>query len=169
MSSKYIGSFSGDLEFLSNMYKIPIYFNESKYDNFQPDFKVYPSSENLYQALKCKYIKDRELFQNVNPHQSKKIGRTIQIRPDWEFKNHEYPFEIISDVRLEAMKLVIDLKFKNIELAEKLIALSDDKLIEFNNWGDRFFGICDGEGLDHLGKILRSKKQQIIKDKERIL
>lgn len=152
--SKYVGSFSGDLEFLSNMYKIPIYFNESKYDNFQPDFKVYPSSENLYQALKCKYIKDRELFQNVDPHKSKRIGRSIEIRSDWD------------NVRLEAMKLVIDLKFKNIELAEKLIDLPDDKIIEFNNWGDRFFGICNGEGLDHLGKILRAKKQQIIKDKQ---
>lgn len=152
--SKYIGSFSGDLEFLSNMYKIPIYFNESKYDNFQPDFKVYPSSENLYQALKCKYIKDRELFQNVDPYKSKRIGRSIEIRSDWD------------NVRLEAMKLAIDLKFKNIELAEKLIDLPDDKIIEFNNWGDRFFGICNGEGLDHLGKILRAKKQQIIKDKQ---
>lgn len=152
--SKYIGSFSGDLEFLSNMYKIPIYFNESKYDNFQPDFKVYPSSENLYQALKCKYIKDRELFQNVDPHKSKRIGKTIEIRYDWD------------NVRLEAMQLAIDLKFKNIELAEKLINLPDDKIIEFNNWGDRFFGICNGEGLDHLGKILRAKKQQIIKDKQ---
>lgn len=152
--SKYVGSFSGDLEFLSNMYKIPIYFNESKYDNFQPDFKVYPSSENLYQALKCKYIKDRELFQNVDPHKSKRIGRSIEIRSDWD------------NVRLEAMKLAIDLKFKNIELAEKLIDLPDDKIIEFNNWGDRFFGICNGEGLDHLGKILRAKKQQIIKDKQ---
>lgn len=152
--SKYIGSFSGDLEFLSNMYKIPIYFNESKYDNFQPDFKVYPSSENLYQALKCKYIKDRELFQNVDPHKSKRIGKTIEIRYGWD------------NVRLEAMQLAIDLKFKNIELAEKLINLPDDKIIEFNNWGDRFFGICNGEGLDHLGKILRAKKQQIIKDKQ---
>lgn len=152
--SKYVGSFSGDLEFLSNMYKIPIYFNESKYDNFQPDFKIYPSSENLYQALKCKYIKDRELFQNVDPHKSKRIGKTIELRCDWD------------NVRLEAMQLAIDLKFKNIELAEKLIDLPDDKIIEFNNWGDRFFGICNGEGLDHLGKILRSKKQQIIKDKQ---
>ena len=152
--SKYVGSFSGDLEFLSNMYKIPIYFNESKYDNFQPDFKIYPSSENLYQALKCKYIKDRELFQNVDPHKSKRIGRSIEIRSDWD------------NVRLEDMKLAIDLKFKNIELAEKLIDLPDDKIIEFNNWGDRFFGICNGEGLDHLGKILRAKKQQIIKDKQ---
>ena len=152
--SKYIGSFSGDLEFLSNMYKIPIYFNESKYDNFQPDFKVYPSSENLYQALKCKYIKDRELFQNVDPYKSKRIGKTIEIRYGWD------------NVRLEAMQLAIDLKFKNIELAEKLINLPDDKIIEFNNWGDRFFGICNGEGLDHLGKILRAKKQQIIKDKQ---
>lgn len=153
--SKYVGSFSGDLEFLSNMYKIPIYFNESKYNNFQPDFKVYPSSENLYQALKCKYIKDRELFQNVDPHKSKRIGKTIEIRSDWD------------NVRLEAMKLAIDLKFKNIELAEKLIDLPDGKIIEFNNWGDRFFGICNGEGLDHLGKILRAKKQQIIKDKDK--
>ena len=152
--SKYVGSFSGDLEFLSNMYKIPVYFNESKYDNFQPDFKVYPSSENLYQALKCRYVRDRELFQNVDPHKSKRIGRSIEIRSDWD------------NVRLEDMKLAIDLKFKNIELAEKLIDLPDDKIIEFNNWGDRFFGICNGEGLDHLGKILRAKKQQIIKDKQ---
>ena len=152
--SKYVGSFSGDLEFLSNMYKIPVYFNESKYDNFQPDFKVYPSSENLYQALKCRYVRDRELFQNVDPYKSKRIGRTIEIRSDWDA------------VRLEAMQVAIDLKFKNIELAERLITLPDDKIVEFNNWGDRFFGICNGEGLDHLGKILRAKKQQIIKDKQ---
>ena len=84
-----------------------------------------------------------------------------------EVHNHTYPSHYVSKGRDAAVSYgYIDLKFKNIELAEKLIDLPDDKIIEFNNWGDRFFGICNGEGLDHLGKILRAKKQQIIKDKQ---
>ena len=36
---------------------------------------------------------------------------------------------------------------------EKLKAFDDD-IVEDNDWGDRFWGICNCEGQNNLGKIL---------------
>lgn len=38
----------------------------------------------------------------------------------------------------------------------KLMATRDRQLSEVNTWGDKLFGVCDGEGEDQLGNILMS-------------
>ena len=77
------------------------------------------------------------------------------IRPDWD------------EVKVEAMKLIIDLKFRNTLLAQKLVAL-EGPIEELNNWGDKFWGKCLNhktgkyEGQDNLGIILTNKRKQLL-------
>ena len=56
---------------------------------------------------------------------------------------------------------VIRQKFNNPELKEKLIATGDAELIEGNPWGDTFWGVCEGKGENHLGKILMKIRSEL--------
>ena len=157
--------FKDDLFFLSNMFKIPIQMSEknitlSKLERFKSYFKfdncTYPSTENLYQALKNKNFNDRVAFLKVNPFEAKKLGRQIRkndIIFGWDVS------------RLVAMEICIDLKFNSYKyLAEKLINTPDEDIVEWNTWGDTFWGkdLNTLEGADNLGKILRAKKYETI-------
>ena len=158
-------SFKGELAFASNMYKCNIimnldYVTESKKEYFLKYFTfdngTYPSSENLYHALKNRFEAGRSDFRYINPFDSKKRGRMISgsdIRPNW------------AGDRLIAMELVIDLKFNQYPyLAEKLINTPDELLVEWNTWGDIFWGKClkTNRGSNNLGLILQRKKYQLL-------
>jgi len=131
-----IDQFEGEFRFLSNFFVAPVEF----------EGKVYPSSEHLYQALKTLDPEEREQVRLApTPGASKKMGKTITLRPDWD------------DVKDGIMEEIIRLKFtQNPELAEKLLATGDAELIEGNWWGDVYWGICKGEGLNKLGLLLQA-------------
>jgi predicted NAD-dependent protein-ADP-ribosyltransferase YbiA (DUF1768 family) len=40
------------------------------------------------------------------------------------------------------------------DLRAKLLATGERPLVEGNHWGDRFWGVCDGQGENWLGRIL---------------
>ena len=70
----------------------------------------YNSSEALFQSLKLKNVKEREQFSNIDGYTSKKLGKRVKLREDWE----EY--------KIKAMKIALYSKFtQNKELAIKLI------------------------------------------------
>lgn len=55
-------------------------------------------------------------------------------------------------------------KFSNSpELAKMLLETGDAVLEEGNDWGDTFWGICDGKGENHLGKILMHTREKLRK------
>lgn len=151
MYKKYIGAFQGERFYLSNMYPSPIVFDMNGY-GFECDGLTYPSSENLYQALKCIHKEDRIKFTKCSPMESKKLGRKlVAIRRDWD------------EVKDNAMKLVLALKFDNPSLREKLTN-ETQPIEELNNWGDTYWGKCFDEkqqkwiGEDKLGKFLTQER-----------
>ena len=154
--ANWVGSFQDEKAFLSNMYRQPIYFNR-QHEIFVSDELVYPSTENLYHALKCQHVDDRIRFIKCTPFESKKLSKTMYVRPDWD-----------DDMKIEAMKLCTDLKYDyNIDLQDKLLAVTDDIIVEENNWGDDFWGMVYNHskghfvGQNNLGHILTSKREQI--------
>ena len=154
--ASWVGSFSGDLEFCSNMSRYSIIFDESNDPKFPADGLTYPSSENLYHALKCIHIEDRIKFTTCSPFESKKLSRKMMgIRHDWD------------EVKVDAMKLVIDLKFRNNYYAQKLVKI-EGPIEELNNWGDKFWGKCLNfktgkyEGQDNLGIVLTNKRNELL-------
>ena len=140
-----IKSFRGKHSFLSNFYDCPV----------QYDGTMYRNAESAFQAAKCADSKERALFEETSGSQAKKLGRRVSLRPDWESIKVHVMYEIVSD------------KFqRNAEIAEKLIETGDSELIEGNVWGDTFWGVCNGRGENHLGKILMAVRNELKEEKK---
>ncbi len=133
-----IDRFDEEYSFLSNFYPCKVSYK----------CHTFLSSEAAYQAQKdpnC--IED---FINLSAKDSKHLGRKVNIRPDWE------------EVKLSIMEEIVRAKFEqNKDLAEKLIATCDEELIEGNYWHDCFWGVCNGQGENHLGQILMQIRSEL--------
>lgn len=138
-----IDSFSGEYRFLSNFWSVNVSF----------EGKTYPSSEHAYQAPKTTDESIREKIRQMETAgKAKKLGQQIEKRSDWN-----------DDMRIANMTALVEEKFsiKNDELVQKLLATGDAELIEGNTWNDTFFGVCNGVGENHLGKILMATRQKL--------
>ena len=138
--TKSIQRFSGAYRFLSNFYDSEIEVNE----------KIYPTVEHAYQAHKTLNGKQRELIRLANsPGQAKRLGQKVELRSDWEV------------VKLSIMKELLTRKFQIPRLRELLLETRDYELIEGNTWGDTYWGVCNGEGQNWLGKLLMEVRNEI--------
>lgn len=91
-------------------------------------------------------------FINLPSNKSKRLGRQVQLRPDWE------------DVKAEIMEEIVRAKFlQNPDIAEKLLATGDIPIIEGNTWGDTCWGVDTrtGKGNNLLGKILMKIRNEL--------
>ena len=60
------------------------------------------------------------------------------------------------------MAEIVRAKFmQNPSLKLKLAATEDVHLEEGNAWGDTYWGVCDGIGENHLGKILMCLRESL--------
>lgn len=129
-----ITSFSGPYRFLSNFYPGPVDLSGVSY----------PSVEHAYVAAKTLDMNLRaKIRATTSPGAVKRLGRSLELRPDWEF------------MKLGLMKSLVHDKFAlNPALGLRLIQTGDLQLIEGNTWGDTYWGVCNGVGENHLGLIL---------------
>ena len=137
--------FQGDYFFLSNFYQV----------QFDWDFWPYwNSAEAAFQSAKCTSEEERRKFTelSVTPSEAKRMGRQVQLRPDWE------------QVKDEIMEEIVHEKFFQIEpLARKLMATGNAELIEGNTWGDTYWGVDlhTMQGQNKLGKILMIVRDEL--------
>lgn len=132
---KVINSFFGEYEFLSNFYMTPVLY----------EGLLYPSSEHAYQAAKTIILKERMMILNCKtPGQAKRMGskkaKKITLRPGWD------------SMRVDIMINVVLSKFKNPELALKLLSTKNLQLIEGNQWHDNYWGECYCEDCKSFSK-----------------
>lgn len=129
-----ITSFSGEYRFLSNFWPHPVSFEGIQF----------PSNEHAYVAAKTLDLDIRKKIAMVeSPAKIKRIGRTLDLRKNWE------------QVKVPIMHNLIKQKFSDAGLRELLMKTSPVKLIEGNTWGDTFWGECPlGTGKNMLGKLL---------------
>ena len=138
--SKVIDSFRGEFHWLSNFYSCSVHYEGLTFGN----------TEAAFQAAKCLDMKEREKFVGINPLIAKRMGRRVKLRSDWE------------DVKIVVMRNVLRCKFsQNPELKAKLIATGDAELIEGNKHRDVFWGVCNGKGQNHLGKLLMEVRAEL--------
>jgi ribA/ribD-fused uncharacterized protein len=137
-----IKSFSGDYRFLSNFYPVEVVL----------DGVTYPTVENAYQAAKTLDLEKRQDFLGLTPGAAKRLGQRLGIRPDWD------------DVKLSVMTRLNEQKYMQPDLRKKLCDTYPQDIVEGNTWGDTFWGVCDGKGSNHLGKILMAIRMQILID-----
>jgi hypothetical protein len=137
---KVITSFQGRYRFLSNFYPVRICVHDL----------VFPSVEHAYQAQKTDKI-NWHLFtsENLSAGRAKRLGNQLRVRKDWD------------DVKLGIMRELLSMKFSHLSLAYKLRATGSAELIEGNTWGDVYWGVCNGEGQNHLGKLLMDIRKNL--------
>ena len=135
-----IDCFKGPFSFLSNFHPVDI----------EIDGIVYPSVEHAYVAMKTTDIQLRkQIAATETAGKVKRVGRDLDLRSDWE------------NIKIPVMLGLLRLKFKNPELKILLKSTGDAYLEEGNWWGDTFWGVCRGEGENHLGKLLMQIRPEL--------
>jgi len=140
-----ITEFQGEYRFLSNFWFCNIRFGLS----------TWPSAEHLFQAMKTLVFAEQEMILNApTPGKAKRLGKQVTMRPDWE------------TIKIDIMYQIVLAKFtQNKKLKQSLLGTGDAELIEGNQHGDRFWGVCDGVGENNLGIILM-KVRHVLRNTE---
>ena len=127
--------------FLSNFFPAPV-----RYEGI-----LYPTSEHAYAAAKTLDLDLRRQIAKIpTPGKAKRFCRTLALRPGW------------LAMRLRIMDEVLTAKFsQHPDLAARLAATGYEELVEENTWGDTFWGVCDGHGLNNLGKALMRVRRSL--------
>lgn len=135
-----INRFVNEYVFLSNFYPVEVAF----------EGVFYPSVEHAYQAAKTLDMKVREVISFIpSAGQAKRAGRKVKIRPGWD------------GMKVGVMKELVQKKFQDPELKTRLLNTGDRIIIEGNDWGDTFWGMCDNQGRNELGQILMSIRSEL--------
>jgi ribA/ribD-fused uncharacterized protein len=141
--SHAINNFKGPYLFLSNFSPDPVLYEGAWYS----------TSEHAYQAQKTMNAQAREGIRSApTAYACKKAARAVLLRADWE------------QVKDEVMLEVLRAKFKNTRLAQRLLLTGSAELIEMNTWGDTYWGVCGGQGLNKLGTLLMQVRQELQRD-----
>ena len=110
----------------------------------------YRTVENFYQAMKVpKDNKDiRREISLMKPFESKKFGRKIQVREDWE------------EIKVEVMRFALKHKFQRGSFFYNQLLKCNKPIVERNNWGDEFWGvnIFNNQGRNVLGGLIEELK-----------
>lgn len=144
-----INMFDGRYRFLSNFFE----------KEFTWRGKTYASSEHAYQAAKATNEGDHELIRNLtSPRMTKRYGREIKVREDWE------------DVKYDIMFEIVTAKFQDPYLRALLLETYPHQLKESNYWHDNIWGdctcgkrdSCKEEGKNWLGEILMKVREELM-------
>lgn len=143
-----IRGFTHDYFFLSNFYPCSIYWEGD----------TYPSSENAFQASKFPQdippVDCRHRFKLCTPRKAKKLGRepmAPKALREWD-----------AGRKLQMMLELNMIKFiAHKYLRDRLLNTGNAYLEETNDWGDTYWGVADGKGLNMLGHILMTVRAYI--------
>ena len=137
-----IKGFFEEYRWLSNFWKADVEFESY----------IYPTVEHAYQAAKSfdERVRQRLCDSTIAAGQVKRMGRTFDLRPDWE------------GVKVDIMKQLLHSKFQNPELRAKLLETGTRPLEETNTWGDTYWGVFKGKGQNMLGKLLMGIRTELM-------
>ena len=139
-----ITSFKGEYAFLSNFFPASVPMGG----------KTYPTVEHAFQAAKTNSEEWKEricLIPATQAGKAKRLGRKVPLIENW------------NEMRVGVMTSLVRRKFwMNEDLQNLLLATGDRELIEGNTWKDTFWGICNGVGENHLGKILMRVRKELV-------
>lgn len=143
-----INSFDHQHRFLSNFYPSPVLYEGI----------TYPSAEHAYQAAKTTDLLLRATIAVMStPGRAKQAGRFLSLRKDWE------------EIKVNIMREILQNKFSDLVLRQRLINTGDVLLKEGNYWHDNYWGECqckscsEKEAQNKLGELLvelRTKLQE---------
>lgn len=141
-----IYGFDGEYRFFSNFATVP---GGVIYDGLN-----YLSTEAAYQAAKTLDKEIRAQFYFLNGADAKKLGRTLELRPDWD----EVKYGVMLDLTRQ--------KYRVERFQALLLDTGEAYIQEDNYWHDTYWGVCtcsrcNGEGLNMLGKIIMKVRDEL--------
>jgi ribA/ribD-fused uncharacterized protein len=141
-----IAEFQGPYRFLSNFWPAEIEFEGLKY----------PTVEHAYQSAKTLDVNERRRIAALpTPAEAKAAGRALKLRDDWE------------RVKFDVMEQCVRQKFtRHADLRQQLLDTGDAALEEGNTWGDRVWGVYQGQGENRLGKILMKVRDELRRERD---
>lgn len=125
--------FRGKFWFLSNMYSHNITYKGHTYACAESAFQAQKDATQAFQ------------FEKLDGFAAKKLGKRVNLRPDWD------------QVKLQIMKEILKVKFSDHDLMNQLKAVTEP-IVEENTWRNTYWGVCNGYGQNHLGKLLTEIK-----------
>lgn len=158
--------------FLSNFYATPIVYNGNNYPSVEHAYLHQKFSQEKLQIID--QITQEEIVESMraqgygaeiqevdrlffdktfNAYSIKKVVTILQ--------KNGYGKESWSDE--ERIKTMIELllnKFSDEKMNKLLVVTAPKVLIEGNNWQDTFWGYCDGQGKNILGRILMNIRER---------
>lgn len=123
-----ITAFTGRWRFLSNFYRSEF---RAVIDLGDQSLSIrVPTLEHAYQASKATTlaIARRIIDEAGSALEARRMGRRLVLRPDWD------------QVRVPTMRALVQMKFAEVYLAERLLATGERELVEGNPWKDTFWG-----------------------------
>ena len=143
-----IVSFSREHRFLSNFFDSEVEFEGKKYATVE---HAYQAAKTLDEGLR------EEIRLAPTPGKAKRLGQQVDLRKDWE------------SVKISVMRDLLEKKFSpGSQLAKKLLETGHQELVERNHWGDCFWGVCQGKGENHLGRLLTEIRTNLREDRKAI-
>lgn len=135
-----IKGFFGDFRWLSNFWPVQV----------EMDWDVYSSVEHAYQAAKTTNLDVRRHLATLTVGQVKRAAPFGKLlRPDWEL------------VKVQIMDDLLRQKFSQQPFMGKLLATGNCLIEETNPWKDTFWGVCNGEGKNILGKLIMAIRDDL--------
>lgn len=134
-----ITTFTGDYSFLANSFSCPI----------EIDGLVFNSAEAAFWSQRVKDLKARRKYTRLSP--SKAREKALQAQPinDWD------------ELKDSIMQRILEIKFSNPDLAKKLKATKNAKLINTNTYRDEYWGVYMGKGKNILGILLTKVRENL--------
>ena len=131
------------------------YFFLSNYSMYTTPYNGlnFTNSEAAFHAQKSLDENERKKFELLKPNDSKRLGRSINLRDDWE--------EVKDNIMYEIVKSKFD---NNSDIKKKLLDTGNRELYEGNTWNDKYWGVVkEGNNLigkNTLGKILMKLREE---------
>ena len=116
------------------------------------DGQKYNSVENFYQASKAVNPFTHMEIAESTPAKAKQLGRKCVMIPGWDQK------------KIGIMKKGLEAKWNMEPYRTQLIDSYPEHIVEWNNWGDRFWGVdtSDNRGENWLGRLLMDIRYDLV-------
>ena len=97
-------------------------------------------------------INIKKQIAQLTPKDAKKYGKKVKLRSDWD------------NVRIDIMRDLLKIKFNDDHFGyrQKLVNTGDSYIEEGNKHHDTFWGVCNGIGENHLGKLIMEIREELV-------
>lgn len=155
MKTGVVTEFRGEYAFLSNFYMHPFTWRNI----------VFPSGEHAFSYAKgfcctgtgaAQQAHFDEVLSAATPRLAKGLGRSLKIDVgEWDSN------------KVQWMREIVHAKFLTggFDIVGQLVGTGAMMLVEGNDWGDTFWGRCDGKGFNTLGVLLMEERGYWLKGK----